>query len=159
MSDRRKYDSVGSGWLFGCFTGRRVCFIQQKKEVQDSESRFCNAESVSSSSFCRTCAEWLFLRVQPVDLGIWNADSLYLCKNISGPFYFDIKRKKENVCDFAGVLWVGTFLERLQNTEKSDGSSYTEPFRFCDTDLWNCFCKKEKSDDHAFRTSYCRNRI
>ena len=59
-----------------------VFLLFSKKKKSGSEVGICFAESVSAGSFCGACAEWIFLCVEPLDLGVWHDDRVYFCKGL-----------------------------------------------------------------------------
>ena len=95
---------MGSGWIFCSCHGRRVCNFFQKKKIYRTETGICTFESVFADSFCWSCAQWIFLCLQPLDLGIWNADRLYSGAGISGTVYFADAGKTTDFYYAAGIL-------------------------------------------------------
>ena len=52
-----------------------------------------------------------------MDLGIWNADRIHLCKNISGTVFAYSQRKEKGICDAPGLLCSGTSSGSGKNAE------------------------------------------
>ena len=150
---------LGSGRIFSNFNGRSVCVIFKEKKIYNTQSRLCPFEYISSCSVCRTCIEWIFLRVQQMDLGIWDVDFIHLCQNISGTFFTYIERKEKNLCDAAHLLWAGIASGSGTYAAKYDVNDPTGGIFVYVDFLWNDFYKKEKSDDFDGRFSGCGNHV
>ena len=63
--------------------GRRVCDLFQKEKIYGTEAGLCASEPVFADPLYRSCTERIFIRVQSMDLGIWNADRIYPGTGIS----------------------------------------------------------------------------
>ena len=58
--------------------------FQKEKVHRTSKAGFVLLNVFLLLPLCRACPEWIFLRFQSLDLGLWNADRVHLCKNIPG---------------------------------------------------------------------------
>ena len=99
---------MGSCWIFRSRNGRRVCDLFQKEKIYGTEAGLCASESVFTDPLCRSCTEWIFIRVQPMDLGVWNADRIYPGTGISGTVYAGHQGKTTDICNAADILRAGT---------------------------------------------------
>ncbi len=75
-----------AGYSAVAMAGVFVLFSRKRKYL-DLKLGIYYAESISADPICRACAQWLFLCVQSLDLGLWNDDRIYLCESLSGAFY------------------------------------------------------------------------
>ena len=85
-----------------------VFVIFSKEKIYGTEAGLCASESVFADPLCRSCTEWIFIRVQPMDLGVWNADRIYPGTGISGTVYAGHQGETTDICDAADIWRAGT---------------------------------------------------
>ena len=121
----------GHGRFFGSGYGWCLCIVFAEKEEWAFESRLSFAESVFAGSLCRTCAEWIFLCVQPVAMGIQHADRLYFCEDLSGAVCAEKSGKEKDLLHAGGILRVGAVFPGGPDRAKYHGSAHAFPVRVC----------------------------
>ena len=131
---------MGSCWIFRSCHGRRVCDFFQKKKIYRTETGICTFKSVPADSFCRTCAQWIFLCIQPLDLGIWNADRLYSGAGISGTVCLTDTGKKTDFYYAAGILCACTFFGNSPYRAEYHGCNVAGSGCVYSSFLWKYFC-------------------
>ena len=93
-----------AGFTAVSMTGVFVLFSKRKKYTA-LKVGFVLLNAFFASALCRTCVKWIFLCLKSMDLGVWDADRVHLCKNISGIVYTDSEGKKKDICYASHILW------------------------------------------------------
>ena len=125
-----------AGYTAVSLAGVFVLF-SKKKEVHRTQGWFCTSECVFAAALCRACPEWIFLRFQSLDLGLWNADRVHLCKNIPGTFCSYAYRKAKSLCDASDLLYSGAHSGGGKDTAQPDGDGSSVTF-----DIYRAFLRK-----------------
>ena len=157
MSDWRKHDPVGSCRIYCSFYDRCLCTVFKAKKIYSIESGICIAECFFASALCRTCVKWIFLCLKSMDLGVWDADCVHLCKNISGIVYTDSEGKKKDICYASHILWNCIASWCGAHTAKYDGGNFSGSSNVYCIVVWFFFCEKKKSYDYGVCFSDRRN--
>ena len=144
---------MGCCRIFRSFYGGCVCPFLQKEKVYRFKAWFSYAESVSFASFCRSCAQWIFLCIKQMDMGVRNDDRLYFCKGISGAFCPYLKRKEKDFYYADCVLRGGALCFSSQDRAQYYGGDGAFVCCFYCRFLWKYICEGKKFMPDVFHAS------